>query len=122
MRWIDAATVTGLVSMLGAVDALETTLLAGLDPARDPPRTAVPTEHGELLLMPAATAHAAGVKLLSVVAGNADRGLPRIQGVYVLMDAETLTPVALLDGIAITSLRPPAMSALAVRHLATADA
>jgi ornithine cyclodeaminase len=41
---------------------------------------------------------------------------------YLLMDAETLAPVALLDGIAITSLRTPAMSAVAVRHLATADA
>jgi ornithine cyclodeaminase len=122
MRWIDAATVTELVSMVDAVNALEAALLAGLDPAADPPRTAVPTEHGQLLLMPAATADGAGVKLLSVVAGNTDRGLPRIQGVYVLMDAVTLTPVALLDGIALTSLRTPAMSALAVRHMASADA
>jgi ornithine cyclodeaminase len=122
MRWIDAATVTDLVSMADAVDVLEAALLAGLDPAADPPRTAVATHHGQLLLMPAATADLAGVKLLSVVAGNADRGLPSIQGVYVLMDAETLTPVALLDGIALTSLRTPAMSALAVRHLARADA
>jgi ornithine cyclodeaminase/alanine dehydrogenase-like protein (mu-crystallin family) len=62
------------------------------------------------------------VKIVSLAPGNADRDLPRIQGVYVLMDAATLTPVALMDGIAITSLRTPAMSAVAVRHLARADA
>src|SRR5213078_4127826 len=48
--------------------------------------------------------------------------LPRVQGVYLLLDGTTLAPLALLDGIALTALRTPAVSAVAVRHLATPDA
>ncbi len=122
MLWIDAETVTGLLPMSGAIDALEAALIGGLDPAADPPRDGVDTQHGQLLLMPAEIAGWAGVKIVSIAPGNAERGLPSIQGIYVLLDAETLSPVALLDGSAITSLRTPAMSAVAVRHLATEGA
>jgi ornithine cyclodeaminase/alanine dehydrogenase-like protein (mu-crystallin family) len=101
-----------------AVDALERALLDGLDPEDDPPRSAVATEAGELLLMPSSWASAAGVKLATVAPANPGRGLPRIQGVYVLFDGATLAPAALIDGIALTSLRTAAVSALAVRRLA----
>jgi len=120
--WIDAETVTGLLPMSGAIDALEAALIGGLDPSADPPRDGVDTQHGQLLLMPAEIAGWAGVKIVSIAPGNAERGLPSIQGIYVLLDAETLSPVALLDGSAITSLRTPAMSAVAVRHLAAEGA
>jgi len=40
----------------------------------------------------------------------------------VAFDAVSLTPVAVLDGIAVTNLRTAAVSALAVRHLAPPDA
>ena len=122
MLWIDAETVTGLLPMSGAIDALEAALIGGLDPSADPPRDGVDTQHGQLLLMPAEIAGWAGVKIVSIAPGNAERGLPSIQGIYVLLDAETLSPVALLDGSAITSLRTPAMSAVAVRHLAAEGA
>jgi ornithine cyclodeaminase/alanine dehydrogenase-like protein (mu-crystallin family) len=100
-----------------AVDALEAALRRGLDPDADPPRSSATAEGGELLLMPSA-AGGLGVKLVTVAPGNADRGLPRIQGVYVLFDPETLAPAALLDGIGLTDVRTSAVSALAVRHLA----
>ena len=122
MLWIDAETVNALLPMRAAIDTLEAALAAGLDPSADPPRDVIDTRRGQLLLMPSEIADRVGVKIVSVAPGNAERGLSRIQGIYVLMDAETLTPVALLDGIAITSLRTPAMSAVAVRHLAAADA
>ena len=60
----------------------------------------------------------AGVKIVSIAPGNAERGLPSIQGIYVLLDAETLSPVALLDGSAITS---PAASRRAARSFATSS-
>ena len=69
-----------------------------------------------------ASGHAGGVKLASVAPGNPGRGLPRIQGIYVLFDPETLAPAALVDGSALTCLRTAAVSALAVRHLAPTDA
>jgi ornithine cyclodeaminase/alanine dehydrogenase-like protein (mu-crystallin family) len=106
------------LSPLEAVDALEAALRSGLDPETDPPRQAVGNDAGEILIMPATAPGAAGVKLVTVAPGNPEHDLPRIQGVYVLFDATTLAPSALVDGIALTNLRTAAVSALAVRHLA----
>jgi ornithine cyclodeaminase/alanine dehydrogenase-like protein (mu-crystallin family) len=121
LPWIDAGSVPELLPMVTAIDVLEAALVGGLDVSADPPRTVLDTRHGRLLLMPAESSAEVGVKVVSVAPANGHRGLPRIQGIYLLMDAETLTPVALIDGIAITSLRTPAMSGVAVRHLARAD-
>jgi ornithine cyclodeaminase/alanine dehydrogenase-like protein (mu-crystallin family) len=120
--FLDAGAVEGLLGYSDAVDALEAALREGLDPDADPPRTAVRVDAGELLLMPSSWEAAVGVKLATVAPANPTRGLPRIQGVCVLFDPETLAPVALVDGIALTSLRTAAVSALAVRHLADAGA
>ncbi len=97
-----------------AVAALRGALTSGLDVDADPARTVVPVPAGQLLLMPSSGARYTGVKVASV----ARTGTPRIQGVYVLMDAHTLSPLALLDGPALTTLRTPAVSALAVDALA----
>ncbi|GAA1149186.1 ornithine cyclodeaminase [Kitasatospora gansuensis] len=105
-----------------AVDALAAVLLKGLDPEECPARSNIPVPAGELLLMPAADSAYAGVKIAGVVPANAARGLPRITGSYLLLDGPTLQPLALLDGIALTSLRTPAVTALALRQLAAPDA
>ena len=105
------------VAALGPAAAVEAVLAAlrdGLDPAAGTPRSAFGVPAGELLLMPAATGTHVGVKLAGVAPGNAERGLPRISAVYVLFDAGTLQPVALLDGVALTNLRTPAVSVAAV--------
>ncbi|MFT4307283.1 MAG: ornithine cyclodeaminase family protein [Microbacterium sp.] len=99
-----------------AVAALERTLLDGFDPARDLRRVSVPLSAGELLLMPSQTPEWTGVKLITVAPSNVERGAPRIQGVYVLFDTSTLTPVVTTDGAALTSLRTPAVSMLAIRR------
>ena len=112
MRTLDP----GTLPLLDAVAALEAAL-AELDPETAPARTLMPVGEGELLVMPAAAGRHAAVKLVTVGPGE-----PRIQGVCVLFDAATLSPVALLDGIALTTLRTPAVSALAVRRLAAPDA
>ena len=52
----------------------------------------------------------------------AERGLPTIQGVIALFDAESGEVLALLDSIEITALRTAAASAVAARHLAPASA
>lgn len=121
MRSIDAEEIAAALTATVAADLLETELHAGLDPEADPPRTAVPAVAGELLVMPSA-AGAVGVKLASVAPGNPARGLPRIQGLYVLFEAATLAPAAVLDAAALTTLRTAAVSALAVRFLARPDA
>ncbi|MBF8187937.1 ornithine cyclodeaminase family protein [Nonomuraea sp. K274] len=122
LPYLDAATLERLVPYGRAVQILEDALRDGLDPEATPPRTVAGVPAGQLLLMPAATRRYAGVKAVSVAPGNPGRGLPRIQGTYLLFDGDTLAPLAAMDGIALTSLRTPAVSALAVRHLADPEA
>lgn len=55
--------------------------------------------------------------------GNARKfGLPTIQGAVILCDAECGYPLAVMDSMAITSLRTAAATAVAVRHLARPEA
>ncbi|CCA60420.1 ornithine cyclodeaminase family protein [Streptomyces venezuelae] len=118
---LDAATMARLLGPAAATHVLAEVLRAGLDPDAGPPRTAVPVPAGELLLMPAASGAYAGVKIAGVAPGNPARGLPRITGSYLLLDGADLRPLALLDGAALTELRTPAVSALAVRLLTPSD-
>lgn len=113
---LDAAEVERRLSVTDAADALEAALAAGLDPEADPPRASVPVGNGQLLVMPSATATHATVKLVTI------GGHPRIQGLCVVFDAGTLAPVAIVDGAALTNLRTPAVSLVAVRRLAPVDA
>jgi ornithine cyclodeaminase len=122
LPFVDGATLFGLVPFADAVAAVAKALAGGLDPAASLQRSIHDVHNGQLLLMPAETASAVGVKLSTVAPGNPDRGAPRVQALYVLYDRVTLTPVALLDGTALTTLRTPAVSAVAVDHLAAPGA
>jgi ornithine cyclodeaminase/alanine dehydrogenase-like protein (mu-crystallin family) len=113
-------TVEALPTETEAADVLERALRSGLDPEAGPARSVADVPAGQILLMPAAVPGYAGVKIATVAPGN--RELPRIQGVYLLLDGRSLAPIALLDGVALTAVRTPAVSALAVRHLAAEDA
>lgn len=62
------------------------------------------------------------LKLNANFPGNIERfGLPTIQGVILLFDAETGAPLAILDSIEVTLRRTAAASALAARFLARPD-
>lgn len=113
--FVTAEAVADSLSPADAVAALEDALRAGVDPAADFGRQIIDVRHGQLLLMPAQSPSSAGVKVVTVSPDNPTRGLPRIQAVYVLFDAQTLTPRALLDGAALTTLRTPAVSVAAVK-------
>jgi len=102
------------------VDALLECLRSGFDPEQDPPRTCTAVPSGQLLLMPSATSAWVGTKLVTLAPDNPGRGLPLVQGTYVLFDGRTLTPHSLLDGAALTTLRTAAVSVLALRLLAPA--
>jgi ornithine cyclodeaminase/alanine dehydrogenase-like protein (mu-crystallin family) len=116
LPFLDPDEVRRRLGVAEAADALEAALLDGLDPEADPLRGTVELDRGQLLVMPSAAAGDPVVKLVTI------GGEPRIQGVCVVFDGETLAPVALVDGIALTNLRTAAVSALAVRHLAVPDA
>lgn len=120
-RFIDASELRELLPMAAAVDALDAAFAAGLS-ADMPPRTHLGVDDATLLLMPAAGAGGAGVKLVTVTPSNPGRGLPYIQAVYVLFAPETLEPVAVIEGGALTAIRTAAVSGVATRHLAARDA
>jgi ornithine cyclodeaminase len=89
-----------------------------------PPRIAAIVAEREALLaaMPAylPSSRALTTKLVSLFPRNADR--PTHQAVIVVFDAENGSPVALMDGEAITAARTAAGSALATDLLARRDA
>ena len=117
---VSAAEIFARVGFGTAVRAVQNSLVGGLDPAQDIPRQVLPVAHGQLLIMPTEFSEFVGVKVASVAPGNPAIGRERIQGIYLLLDAVTLTPIALYDGAAITTLRTPAVSAAAADYLAPA--
>jgi len=124
MRIIDAAQVHAALDYAALADRLEAMFRQGCEaPVRH--HHTVKTADGldaTLLLMPAWQAgRHMGVKIVSVFPGNAAQNLPAVQGVYLLSDARTGKPVALIDGPAITVRRTAAASALASRYLSRPD-
>jgi ornithine cyclodeaminase/alanine dehydrogenase-like protein (mu-crystallin family) len=119
LPYIDADELFRLVSLTDALDALRACFA---DSPRHVDRIHATASGGELLVMPAVAGDAAGVKLVGIQPANPRRGLPIIQGVYVLFDMRIGQAVALLDGAALTTLRTPMISALATDALARRDA
>lgn len=122
LRLLDGPAIAERITMRQAIDALQQALRDGFDPDDDPARAIVDVRHGQLLLMPSDLGAYTGQKLATVAPANPARGLERIQAIYVVLDAETLSPVALLDGTELTSLRTPAVSAAVVDVVAAPDA
>ncbi|QEO15732.1 ornithine cyclodeaminase family protein [Agromyces intestinalis] len=122
IRLIDRDAVAEHMTPIRAIRALQTALRSGFDPELDPPRSIVDVTNGQLLLMPAEIGRWGGQKFATVAPGNPARGLDRIQAIYTLIDAETLSPVALLDGTELTNLRTPAVSAAVADVAAVAEA
>ena len=123
--FLDADAIRAAVPIGDLLDAVEDAyrdVAAGRD--LSPLRSHVPLGGGDLLLMPGVRAGGAGasVKLVTVMPGNAERGLPTIHGVVAWFDAATGRPLALLDGPTITAMRTGAASGVASRLLARPDA
>jgi len=130
LRLIDAPAVEAALPFDTLVATLRQAFVAG---ATVPPRhlhTLPDGAGGELnsLLMPAWTAPTAddpgfyGVKIVNVAPGNAARGLPGLHGGYLLFEAATGRPLALIDADVLTARRTAAASALAAAYLARPDA
>lgn len=79
---------------------------------------------GTVLVMPAhlRQSQALAVKVVSVFPGNPAVALPLVQGVVLVLEAETGQPLALLEGGAVTAIRTGAASGVATDLLARPDA
>ena len=127
MIFLDAAQVRDLLSIEECITAVEHAFrLHGEAKAPQPGVLGVHADHGTFHIK-------AGVldlgrqyfaaKTNANFPGNVERyGLPTIQGVIALFDAERGTPLAILDSREITSLRTGAATAVATKYLARADA
>lgn len=122
MLVIDAAEIGKVLTPALVIDALREAFTAPIDvPVRHHhsiPRG--PDEIATLLLMPAWHRNGGyiGVKIASVFPLNAKRNAPSVEASYLLMAGETGTPLAVMDGRAITLWRTAAASALAASYLA----
>jgi ornithine cyclodeaminase len=121
LRVYSADEVHAALPWAALADALEDAFTAG--------DSEVPLRHahalgagGTLLLMPAWSPQALGVKLVTVMPEAAQRGVSTVQASYLLLDRTTGQPRALIDGDALTLRRTAAASALAAQLLARPDA
>jgi ornithine cyclodeaminase len=78
---------------------------------KNPARLNVENTRGHLLVMPSEISGTAGIKIAAVVPSNPDQGFPRIQASFLLQDGQTMQPLAIFDGNALTVLRTSALSA-----------
>lgn len=124
MKLVDADAIDSVLSFQQLIPALEAAFQGGITaPARHHHHIARPDADATLLLMPAwtetgATPAFVGTKIVTVFPGNSARSLPSIAGLYVLMDGETGTPLAAMDGARLTLWRTAAASALASKAMA----
>src|SRR3989440_6763419 len=77
---------------------------------------------GFLGLMPALTPNELGLKAVTFYPSNAERGIPTHMATIFLVDPQTGTPLAIMDGRLITEMRTAAVSAAATKLLAPPDA
>lgn len=116
--YFDAAAIHAALPYERAIRAIEEAVRDDIDPELDGPRLFAPAPGGEFLLMPAQGARYCGLKALTIAPKNPERGLEKIQGVYVLYSADTLAPIALMEGSSLTAIRTPAVALAALRLLA----
>jgi len=104
----------------------DTYRLSGLGQAEVPVKMGVHPgrPHSFLHAMPAfvSGARALGVKWVSYYPGISSQGLPDSSGIIVLNDPDHGHPVAIMEGMWITSVRTAACGAVAARHLAKPNA
>src|SRR5579885_3366394 len=125
MRVLGPSEVVAALDLPALVEALRQMFRGGdvVAPQRQRHAIEVPgAREGSLLVMPVwQTGRHLGIKLLTVFPDNAARNDPSIMGEYLLMDARTGRPLALLDAPALTARRTAAASALAASYLARPD-
>jgi alanine dehydrogenase len=126
-RFFDEADVRERLHMPDLIEAMERALVEfSAGRVRQPVRTVLEfgPEQSFFGLMPSyvPSLPALGAKLVTIVNGNAGRGLDTHQAMIVMLDPATGMPEAILDGRYITEARTAAVSAVSARQLARSHA
>lgn len=82
-----------------------------------PKRLHAQWSENSMLTMPAFELGGLGVKIISIVPGNAVRGLPVTDGIMLLNDGETGLPFAIMNAGAVTAQCAGAVGALGAKYL-----
>jgi ornithine cyclodeaminase/alanine dehydrogenase-like protein (mu-crystallin family) len=124
--FLSAAEVERALTMTAAIDAVREAFVdLSTGKADVPLRTPVPLAgDGAALFMPVhlPSQSRLGLKVVTVVPDNAIRGLPAIQALVAVFDAETGRTEAVMDGDVLTAVRTGAASGVATDLLARKDA
>jgi alanine dehydrogenase len=116
---------SALASMQMATNAVEAAFSAhGRGEASMPPKVYLDLEDigGDFRAMPARSGTYAGVKWVNSHPQNPElHGLPTVLGTYILNDAATARPLAIMDGTLLTGLRTGAAAGVASKYLAPAN-
>lgn len=127
MRIITEAQVPGLLPMAECMDVMASALATlarggAILPLR--PLMRIPQKAGILGMMPAylETPDALGVKVITVFNGNHGTEYDSHQGVVLLFEADHGSVIAVIDASSVTAIRTAAVSGVATRLLARADA
>jgi ornithine cyclodeaminase len=102
-------------------DALEDALRTGFVGEEDPPRAFMDLPCGEMLMMPSRVTGTPTIKVVTIH-HDADAPGPRIKGLHLVFDPESLAPRVIMDAAALTVMRTTAVSLVALRALAPAEA
>ena len=127
LRLINMAEIEQTLSMPDVLKLVEQAFLErGKGQVQMPPKSYVffSQHNGDLRVMPAylESLDEAGVKLVNVHPGNPTKhGIPTVLATILLFDPETGTPVCIMDGTHVTTMRTAAASGIAVKYLARKD-
>jgi ornithine cyclodeaminase len=115
---LSADEIAGLLSVPEVIAAVEAALRAqDLQQCVVPQRHHIEWQGGTFLSMPAVGMRSAGVKLVAVVPGNAERSLPVTNGLMVINSAATGVPLAVMNAATLTAIRTGAVGALGVKYM-----
>jgi 1-piperideine-2-carboxylate/1-pyrroline-2-carboxylate reductase [NAD(P)H] len=114
------AAATGFPALVDALELAAKQYDAGL--IKSPARISVPLAgEGVSLSMPASGPDISIHKLVNVQPANGAKGLPTIQGIVTVCDAETGKPLCFLDGPELTGRRTAGISLLGMRTFVHGD-
>ena len=123
--FLDEEQVRKRLRMADLIPAMEKALIDfSADKVTQPVRSVITVDPpgGFFGMMPALTPAGLGIKIVTFYASNAERRIPTHMATIFLVDPETGTPLAVMDGRLITEMRTAAVSAAATKLLASSSA
>lgn len=123
MLILDGSQMSSLLTLQQVIAAVEQSMIAyEHSEVMAPKRMHLDHEKNTLLCMPSWGSRYFGTKLVTVMPGNKEKGLPVTNGAMLLNDGDTGLPLAMLQASKLTALRTGALGAIGVKYMTPPDA